>query len=108
MITTKLRLPAMTLGTLVLSACAAETATTVATEEKATKNPYAVAFSSPPYLREHARYIEEELLRIGDTPVWDYNTPNRGFGNVIMIEGDDGIIIVDTRHRGEERISGYY
>ena len=59
-------------------------------------NPYTVPFSSPAYLREHARYLEEELFRIGDTPVWDYNTPNRGFGNVIMIEGDDGVIIVDT------------
>lgn len=60
------------------------------------ENPYTVPFSSPDYLREHARYLEEELLQIGDTPVWDYNTPNRGFGNVIMIEGDDGLIIVDT------------
>ncbi|MFT7289256.1 MAG: alkyl sulfatase BDS1-like metallo-beta-lactamase superfamily hydrolase [Halieaceae bacterium] len=60
------------------------------------ENPYQVPFSSPDYLREHARYLEEELFHIGDTPVWDYNTPNRGFGNVIMIEGDDGIIIVDT------------
>ncbi len=59
-------------------------------------NPYVVPFSAPDYLREHARYLEEELLQIGDTPVWDYNTPNRGFGNVIMIEGDDGLIIVDT------------
>lgn len=59
-------------------------------------NPYTVPFSSPAYLREHARYLEEELFRIADTPVWDYNTPNRGFGNVIMIEGDDGVIIVDT------------
>jgi alkyl sulfatase BDS1-like metallo-beta-lactamase superfamily hydrolase len=60
------------------------------------ENPYVVPFSSPDYLKEHARYIEEELFQIGDTPVWDYNTPNRGFGNVIMIEGDDGLIIVDT------------
>jgi glyoxylase-like metal-dependent hydrolase (beta-lactamase superfamily II) len=60
------------------------------------ENPYQVPFSSPQYLRDHARYLEEELLQIGETPVWDYNTPNRGFGNVIMIEGDDGLIIVDT------------
>jgi alkyl sulfatase BDS1-like metallo-beta-lactamase superfamily hydrolase len=60
------------------------------------ENPYPVPFSAPQYLRDHARYLEEELLQIGDTPVWDYNTPNRGFGNVIMIEGEDGLIIVDT------------
>lgn len=59
-------------------------------------NPYPVPFSSPAYLRQHGRYLEASLQRIGDTPVWDYNTPNRGFGNVIMLEGDDGIIIVDT------------
>ncbi|WP_439107455.1 alkyl sulfatase dimerization domain-containing protein [Congregibacter sp.] len=60
------------------------------------ENPYIVPFSSPDYLRKHARYLEEEMFQIGDTPVWDYNTPNRGFGNVIMIEGDDGLIIIDT------------
>jgi len=64
-------------------------------------NPYAVPFSSPDYLREHARYLDEELFQIGDTPVWDYNTPNRGFGNVIMIEGEDGLIIVDTTTANE-------
>lgn len=60
------------------------------------ENPYQVEFSSPEYLREHARYLEEQLIQIGETPVWDYNTPNQGFGNVLMIEGDDGLIIVDT------------
>jgi alkyl sulfatase BDS1-like metallo-beta-lactamase superfamily hydrolase len=59
-------------------------------------NPYDVPFAAPPYLREHARYLEEELLRVGDTPVWSYNTPNRGFGNSILIEGEDGLIVVDT------------
>jgi alkyl sulfatase BDS1-like metallo-beta-lactamase superfamily hydrolase len=67
-----------------------------AVSASAGSNPYDVPFSSPEYLREHARYLEEELFHIGDTPVWDYNTPNRGFGNVIMIEGNDGLIIVDT------------
>lgn len=58
--------------------------------------PYPVEFSSPAYLKEHARYLKEEIFQIGEHKVWDYNTPNRGFGNVIMIEGDDGLIIVDT------------
>ncbi|MFK8043548.1 alkyl sulfatase dimerization domain-containing protein [Congregibacter sp.] len=65
------------------------------------ENPYVVPFSSPDYLREHARYLDEELFQIGDTPVWDYNTPNRGFGNVIMIEGDDGLVIIDTTTANE-------
>lgn len=59
-------------------------------------NPYHVEFSAPDYLIKHAEYLEEELFQIGDHPVWDYNTPNKGFGNIIMIEGDDGIIIIDT------------
>ncbi len=57
---------------------------------------YPVEFSAPQELIEHERYLEEELFQIGEHRVWDYNTPNKGFGNVIMIEGDDGIIIVDT------------
>jgi alkyl sulfatase BDS1-like metallo-beta-lactamase superfamily hydrolase len=67
-----------------------------ACEKDEPDNPYHVEFSSPDYLIEHAKYIEEELFQIGDHPVWDYNTPNKGFGNVLMIEGNDGIIIVDT------------
>jgi alkyl sulfatase BDS1-like metallo-beta-lactamase superfamily hydrolase len=59
-------------------------------------NPYHVEFSAPDYLVKHAEYLQEELFQIGDHPVWDYNTPNKGFGNIIMIEGDDGIIIIDT------------
>ncbi|NND00930.1 MAG: MBL fold metallo-hydrolase [Gammaproteobacteria bacterium] len=65
-------------------------------EKERHENPYHIEFSAPDYLTEHARYLSEELFQIGDHPVWDYNTPNRGFGNIIMIEGDDGIIIIDT------------
>ena len=60
------------------------------------ENPYHVEFSAPEYLIQHAEYLKEELIKIGDHRVWDYNTPNKGFGNIIMIEGDDGLIIVDT------------
>jgi alkyl sulfatase BDS1-like metallo-beta-lactamase superfamily hydrolase len=94
-------------GTLILAATLAlggcgggdsrdDSAENTAIAPDAVDNPYPVPFSAPPYLREHARYLEESLIRIGDTPVWDYNTPNRGFGNVIMLEGDDGVVIVDT------------
>jgi alkyl sulfatase BDS1-like metallo-beta-lactamase superfamily hydrolase len=61
-----------------------------------TENPYHVEFSAPSYLKEHAKYIKEELFQIGDHKVWDYSAPNHGFGNIIMIEGDDGVIIIDT------------
>lgn len=80
----------------ILCACSDDAPIDIAASGGAGPNPYAVPFASPEYLREHAKYLNEELLQIGDTPVWDYNTPNRGFGNVIMIEGDDGLIIVDT------------
>ena len=75
-------------STLLLTACSDD----ISQQE----NPYEVEFSAPSYLVEHAQYLKEELFQIGDYSVWDYNTPNNGFGNVIMIEGDDGIIIVDT------------
>lgn len=67
-----------------------------ASAEEAKENPYPVEFSAPEYLRQHAQYLKEELFQIGGHPVWDYNTPNKGFGNIIMIEGDDGLVIVDT------------
>ena len=81
---------------LALQGCQQELSTAIDTPEATGDNPYTVAFQAPEYLREHARYLREQLVQIGATPVWDYNTPNRGFGNVIMIEGDDGVIIVDT------------
>jgi alkyl sulfatase BDS1-like metallo-beta-lactamase superfamily hydrolase len=64
-------------------------------------NPYHVEFSAPDYLIEHAKYLKEELFQIGEHSVWDYNTPNNGFGNIIMIEGDDGIVIIDTSAASE-------
>ncbi|WOJ92700.1 alkyl sulfatase dimerization domain-containing protein [Congregibacter variabilis] len=88
--------------TTLLTACAADDPSVdSAASVREGENPYQVPFSSPAYLKEHARYLEEELFQIGDTPVWDYNTPNRGFGNVIMIEGDDGLIIIDTTTANE-------
>lgn len=90
-------LPALAFSAAILSGCGNDpNALDRGVSASAGTNPYDVPFASPDYLREHARYLEEELFRIGDTPVWDYNTPNRGFGNVIMIEGDDGLIIIDT------------
>ena len=79
------------LAVLALAACEADTPMAI-TED----TPYPVEFSAPKELIDHAQYLEEELFQIGDHKVWDYNTPNKGFGNVIMIEGDDGLIIVDT------------
>lgn len=64
--------------------------------QQKTENSYHVEFSAPDYLLEHEKYLEEELIQIGSHKVWDYNTPNKGFGNSIMVEGDDGIIIIDT------------
>lgn len=83
-----------TLATVLLVACTG--GGRLLSESSEGTNLYQVPFSAPDYLREHAKYLDEEIFQIGDHKVWDYNTPNRGFGNVIMIEGDDGIIIVDT------------
>ncbi|EAQ98261.1 alkyl sulfatase dimerization domain-containing protein [Congregibacter litoralis] len=95
--TPKLTISSLLAFSLLLTGCGKEKGgTDVAVTVNDGENPYAVPFSSPDYLKAHARYLEEELFQIGDTPVWDYNTPNRGFGNVIMIEGDDGLIIIDT------------
>lgn len=67
-------------------------------------NPYHIEFSAPDYLVKHAQYLKEELFQIGEHPVWDYNTPNKGFGNIIMIEGEDGLIIVDTSAASDHAI----
>ncbi len=83
-----IRLP-LFLATLLLAAC----------EPPEPRKPAPVfddSFSAPEYLIEHAKYFEDRVLRIGDTPVWLYANTNDGFANTILIEGEDGLIIVDT------------
>jgi glyoxylase-like metal-dependent hydrolase (beta-lactamase superfamily II) len=57
---------------------------------------YEVPFSAPQNFIDHARFFEEETIQIGDYKIWNFNTPNGGFGNVIAIEGEKELVILDT------------
>ena len=57
---------------------------------------YEVPFSAPQNFIDHARFFEEETIRVGPYKVWNFNTPNRGFGNVIVIEGEKELVVLDT------------
>lgn len=57
---------------------------------------YEVPFSAPQNFIDHARFFEEETIRVGDHKIWNFNTPNRGFGNVIVVEGDKELVVIDT------------
>jgi alkyl sulfatase BDS1-like metallo-beta-lactamase superfamily hydrolase len=80
------RLPVLLL-TLVVTACDRDTAPEAVYDDR---------FSAPAYLVEHGRYFEEGTVRIGDAPVWLYANSGGGFANTVVIEGDDGLIVVDT------------
>lgn len=54
---------------------------------------YAVTPSIHPELAAHTRHFAPTVYRIGDNV---YSAVGWNLGNVVMIEGDDGIIIVDT------------
>ncbi len=57
---------------------------------------YNVPFSAPQNFIDHARFFKEEAIKVGPNNIWSINTPNGGIGNVIVLEGDDGVVLIDT------------
>jgi alkyl sulfatase BDS1-like metallo-beta-lactamase superfamily hydrolase len=59
---------------------------------------YEVPFSAPQNFIDHARFFEDEteVIQIGPYKVWNFNTPNRGFGNVAVVEGEKELVVIDT------------
>lgn len=57
---------------------------------------YDDSFTAPEYLVQHGGYFEDKVQQIGAAPVWLYANTNDGFANTIVIEGQDGLVIVDT------------
>ena len=57
---------------------------------------YFVPFSAPQNFIDHARYFKEEAIKVGPYNIWSINTPNGGIGNVIVLEGDNGVVLIDT------------
>jgi len=55
-----------------------------------------VPFYAPQAYIDHAQFFEEEVIQVGANKIWSFNTPNGGFGNVIIIEGEDELVILDT------------
>lgn len=62
---------------------------------------YNVPFYAPDKFIKHAELFKEEMIQIGDHPIYDYNTPgsgkpNSGFGNIIVVEGEKSLVVIDT------------
>ena len=62
------------------------------------ENPYSVERSFPPYLLEQRKLVTEKAgtYKAGPHPVWTVHVPDGWIGNVIFIEGDDGLIVYDA------------
>lgn len=60
-----------------------------------------VPFSAPQNFIDHARFFKEEVQQVGRYRIWNINTPGGGMGNVGVLEGDDGVVIVDTTNGTE-------
>jgi len=62
------------------------------------KAPIKVPFSAPQNFIDHARFFAEETetIQIGPYKAWNFNTPNRGFGNVAVLEGEKELVVIDT------------
>ena len=70
--------------------------TALAQEPPPRPDKYFVPFSAPQNFIDHAANFEEEAIRVGAYDIWSINTPDGGMGNVAVLEGDDGVIIIDT------------
>ncbi len=57
---------------------------------------YEVPFSAPRNFIDHARFFAEETIQVGPYKIWSFNTPNRGFGNIIVVEGEKELVVIDT------------
>jgi alkyl sulfatase BDS1-like metallo-beta-lactamase superfamily hydrolase len=55
-----------------------------------------VPFSAPQNFIDHARFFKEEVEKVGPFRIWLINTPGGGIGNIGVLEGDDGVVLVDT------------
>jgi alkyl sulfatase BDS1-like metallo-beta-lactamase superfamily hydrolase len=55
-----------------------------------------VPFSAPQNFIDHARFFQEGVFKVGPHKIWSINTPDGGVGNVTVLEGDTGVVLVDT------------
>jgi alkyl sulfatase BDS1-like metallo-beta-lactamase superfamily hydrolase len=55
-----------------------------------------VPFSAPQNFIDHARFFAEEVYQVGANRIWMINTPGGGAGNISVLEGDEGLVLIDT------------
>ena len=62
---------------------------------------YEVPFSAPQNYLDHASLFVEQRVQIGNHPIYDYASPRADnttsqFGNIIIVEGRDSLVVIDT------------
>jgi len=88
----KTHLTALLLAATLLAGC----------DETETKPTYTDDFSAPDYLVEFGKMFSEGVQKASDAPVWLYTNVNGGIPNTVVIEGETGLIIVDTTLKLED------
>jgi alkyl sulfatase BDS1-like metallo-beta-lactamase superfamily hydrolase len=89
-------MPRTKVAAALLLVSAVVSASSVAADRPPRPEKYFVPFSAPQNFIDHARYFKEEAIRVGSYNIWSINTPNGGIGNVIVLEGDNGVVLIDT------------
>ncbi len=82
----------MALVLLSLSGCEAEPS----------RPDYGDSFSAPEKMIAQAGVYQERIEEVSDAPVWMIANINDTIPNIIVVEGDSGLIIVDTGLRTED------
>lgn len=83
-------------------ALASSCALLMACDSAKTKPEYKDEFSAPEYLVEFGKMFAEGVHKVSDAPVWLYTNIGGGIPNTVVIEGESGLIVVDTTLKLED------
>jgi alkyl sulfatase BDS1-like metallo-beta-lactamase superfamily hydrolase len=73
-----------------------------ACDDTGSKTTYTDEFSAPEYLIEFGKMFAEGEHKVTDAPVWLYTNVGGGIPNTVVVEGETGLIIVDTTLKLED------
>jgi len=82
----RLKLATALISALIVTSC----------DETEKRQTFTDTFEAPEYLIEHGKMFKEGVSKVSDAPVWLYTNINDGIPNTAVIEGKNGLIVIDT------------
>ena len=79
-----------------LSALLSASNASIAADPPPRPEKYFVPVLGAAKLHRSCAILQGRAIKVGPYNIWSINTPNGGIGNVIVLEGDNGVILIDT------------